>query len=367
MLTHSLLAFIENTTSHDMCSAVLTGYSKLGMGAHDEWQATGMKTVVHNLLKMLDALSVQRAQLGCRPGETLLACHSKDATRTGRTRAVRPPVVPPNRAGSRGRAWLGTPAAPSTRIHGWAPDPEPEQAPPRQKMSNEPIAAALRHFYSEHNPSLVPLVPLVPHLIAKGSGEALLAAVWKKCIYMKAAHGPGPFLEGATAGTESAHAAAVTAADGEALLGGGDTGTDIHWIWFTMLLLLLLFGMPMFYRVFCRQVLRNHDRHTSEVGLDVSPVPDMFMCPISTKLMRDPVVTAAGNTYERLPITLWLHTHATDPLSNERLATKALVPNLVLRSLVVTWAEKHPTEDRGILPGIATELAPMNTNGVNHM
>ena len=71
------------------------------------------------------------------------------------------------------------------------------------------------------------------------------------------------------------------------------------------------------------------------------PSPDL-VCPISSEIMVDPVVTATGSTYEREHITCWLRTHSTDPLTNEQLRSKQLVPNLALRSLAATWIEQHP-------------------------
>jgi hypothetical protein len=51
--------------------------------------------------------------------------------------------------------------------------------------------------------------------------------------------------------------------------------------------------------------------------------------------MRDPVVAADGNTYEREAIEAWLRTHDTSPMTNQQLPHKALVPNLALRSSIL--------------------------------
>lgn len=41
----------------------------------------------------------------------------------------------------------------------------------------------------------------------------------------------------------------------------------------------------------------------------------VFLDPINHDLMTDPVITAAGNTYQRQTIETWLRTHSSDPLS----------------------------------------------------
>ena len=66
-------------------------------------------------------------------------------------------------------------------------------------------------------------------------------------------------------------------------------------------------------------------------------VPDIFICPISCEIMRDPVFTATGNTYERDLIAKWLYTHGTDPLTNESMCRKTLTPNLALCSAIAAW------------------------------
>ena len=50
--------------------------------------------------------------------------------------------------------------------------------------------------------------------------------------------------------------------------------------------------------------------------------------------MMDPVLTAAGNTYDRPGITEWLETHDTDPLTNQVLPTKELKENRALRDAI---------------------------------
>lgn len=73
-----------------------------------------------------------------------------------------------------------------------------------------------------------------------------------------------------------------------------------------------------------------------------------FLCPITSEIMRDPVVTADGFTYERIAILKWFEKHATSPMTNQALPHKHLAPNLALKSqiveyysLVAQWEKEH--------------------------
>ena len=61
--------------------------------------------------------------------------------------------------------------------------------------------------------------------------------------------------------------------------------------------------------------------------------PEDFFCPISQELMRDPVTTSDGHTYERSAIE--------DCLGGACLANTNLTPNIALRKAIVEWEEKH--------------------------
>ena len=58
-------------------------------------------------------------------------------------------------------------------------------------------------------------------------------------------------------------------------------------------------------------------------------------------LMEDPVVASDGHTYDRKDIQNWFKTHDTSPHTNEPFEHKVLIPNIVVRKLVIAWREKH--------------------------
>ncbi|KAK7844667.1 U-box domain-containing protein 16 [Quercus suber] len=71
-------------------------------------------------------------------------------------------------------------------------------------------------------------------------------------------------------------------------------------------------------------------------------IPPDFRCPISLDLMRDPVVVATGQTYDRDSIKLWIDSgHATCPKTGQTLAHTELVPNLGLKNLIAMWCREQ--------------------------
>lgn len=83
---------------------------------------------------------------------------------------------------------------------------------------------------------------------------------------------------------------------------------------------------------------------TGESGVLICP-PDEFLCPVTLDVMRDPVIVATGQTYDRASIARWFEGgHVTCPKSGQKLAHKNLIPNYALRSLIVQWCEDNDVE-----------------------
>ena len=84
-------------------------------------------------------------------------------------------------------------------------------------------------------------------------------------------------------------------------------------------------------------VLFSQQAH-APVDLEV-PVP--FICIFSQEIMKDPVLTEDGHTYERARIEEWLISHNTSPNTGLPLSTKNLVPNLTLKKIIKEFCEQH--------------------------
>lgn len=66
-----------------------------------------------------------------------------------------------------------------------------------------------------------------------------------------------------------------------------------------------------------------------------------LLCPITQEIMTEPVVAADGHTYEKKAIEAWLYKNMTSPLTNLPLSTNTLIPNHLIKSLIVEYKEKN--------------------------
>ncbi|KAL5704650.1 hypothetical protein ACHQM5_023043 [Ranunculus cassubicifolius] len=70
--------------------------------------------------------------------------------------------------------------------------------------------------------------------------------------------------------------------------------------------------------------------------------PDEFRCPISLRVMHDPVVIATGQTFERVWIEEWFKEgHDTCPMTQRKLSHLSIVPNSFMKDLISKWCRKH--------------------------
>ncbi|KAJ0974184.1 hypothetical protein J5N97_016149 [Dioscorea zingiberensis] len=89
-------------------------------------------------------------------------------------------------------------------------------------------------------------------------------------------------------------------------------------------------------------------------------IPDDFRCPISLDLMRDPVVVASGQTYDRESITRWITSgHSTCPKTGQALAHSNLVSNRALKNLISSWCR-----DENVPYDYSTESGNIETNNI---
>ncbi|GKU90193.1 hypothetical protein SLEP1_g4221 [Rubroshorea leprosula] len=96
------------------------------------------------------------------------------------------------------------------------------------------------------------------------------------------------------------------------------------------------------------------DKDSEEIKKpDALLVPNDFLCPISLELMRDPVIVATGQTYERSYIQRWIDCgNLTCPKTQQKLDNLTLTSNYVLRSLISQWCAKHNIEQpTGLING----------------
>ncbi|KAK7312688.1 hypothetical protein VNO77_36748 [Canavalia gladiata] len=77
--------------------------------------------------------------------------------------------------------------------------------------------------------------------------------------------------------------------------------------------------------------------------MDEVEVPSLFLCPISLKLMRDPVTVCTGITYDRENIETWLFScnKNTCPVTKQSLLHTHLIANHTLQRLIQTWCSQN--------------------------
>jgi len=87
---------------------------------------------------------------------------------------------------------------------------------------------------------------------------------------------------------------------------------------------------------FDHQVSQKRPRSQKERLVTVTPfVLDSFQCPLTMEVMRDPVITADGQTYERAEIERWFASgKSTSPMTGAELLSTTLTPNIALRNAI---------------------------------
>ncbi|KAF0917656.1 hypothetical protein E2562_021165 [Oryza meyeriana var. granulata] len=79
--------------------------------------------------------------------------------------------------------------------------------------------------------------------------------------------------------------------------------------------------------------------------------PSDFRCPISLDLMRNPVVSASGQTYDRESINRWFGSgKSTCPKTGQVLTNLELVPNKALKNLISRWCRENGVAMEGSEP-----------------
>jgi len=85
-------------------------------------------------------------------------------------------------------------------------------------------------------------------------------------------------------------------------------------------------------------VLQNHNRHPSldsmKKSVNPSIIPSYFFCPLTKTIMKDPVITPDGHTYERRAILRSLILEDCDPISRSPLSHEELTEDYLVRQAI---------------------------------
>ena len=75
-------------------------------------------------------------------------------------------------------------------------------------------------------------------------------------------------------------------------------------------------------------------KHPSNFNTGKGDLPKEFYCPLTKRLMKDPVVDTEGNTYEREAIERWLRVQSSSPITNRYLSLDMLTPDAKLKKMI---------------------------------
>ncbi|KAK8674354.1 hypothetical protein V6N13_112646 [Hibiscus sabdariffa] len=94
-----------------------------------------------------------------------------------------------------------------------------------------------------------------------------------------------------------------------------------------------------------RELMLNR-RSTATLKLhETVSCPEEFKCPLSKELMRDPVILASGQTYDRPFIQKWLNAgNRTCPRTQQVLSHTILTPNHLIREMILQWCKSQGIE-----------------------
>ena len=71
-------------------------------------------------------------------------------------------------------------------------------------------------------------------------------------------------------------------------------------------------------------------------------IPEEYYCPLTKKIMLDPVVASDGYTYEKEAIENWSKNHTTYPNSEEKISSLTILPNRSLERNIKKFLEQNP-------------------------
>ena len=83
----------------------------------------------------------------------------------------------------------------------------------------------------------------------------------------------------------------------------------------------------------------NYIRANSITEYDENKNEDEFKCPITKKIMEDPVITPYGTTYEKSAIIDWIKKNKTDFKTKQVLEEDMLVTNYILKVAIKDYKE----------------------------
>lgn len=71
-------------------------------------------------------------------------------------------------------------------------------------------------------------------------------------------------------------------------------------------------------------------------------IPSNFICPLTLEIMKDPLISRHGQSYERRAIMEWIHQgNATCPMTRQPLRLSGLITNHALKAQIEQWKKQN--------------------------
>ena len=81
----------------------------------------------------------------------------------------------------------------------------------------------------------------------------------------------------------------------------------------------------------------NSNNQIKNTDTDYEEIVESFLCPISLEIMKDPVITPDGISFDRESIVDWLKDHDTCPITKRPLSVSNLTSNKILKSIIENY------------------------------
>ena len=80
---------------------------------------------------------------------------------------------------------------------------------------------------------------------------------------------------------------------------------------------------------------------SSQLETDDAAIPNEFRCPLTLEIMKDPVMTRLGHSFERNELFLWLQKNQVCPLTRNPLKLSDIITNKALAGKIREWKKQN--------------------------
>ncbi|KAE8735861.1 RAD-like 6 [Hibiscus syriacus] len=111
--------------------------------------------------------------------------------------------------------------------------------------------------------------------------------------------------------------------------------------------------------------MENKQNDAPDNKLSIATLPEEFRCPISSRLMYDPVIIASGRTFERIWIQKWLDDgNDTCPKTGVKLTHLSLTQSATMKDMISKWCMKYgiTIQDPSMQPNLLHLLETSSTS-----